>query len=481
MNTSNNYNSEEILNQMRYGKTKFCVKLLQALNLSKQSPYRVSEIGVGWCKDGRHFVCNTNILSKYLQIKPNSINANFRDHSFEIIKSQNEFIVREFGILPDIHKWKKRRHSRFQFNANTTEDEAGQIPCVGSDKLSESNYNSHFYKNPIFPPNLLELGNNISFSEIETIMNHVKMSDKWKFKFLETVTNEFLAICNKDSFTIQTDDLILFIFEINKFNGITNEKTSAINKALEFFFQNSNGLSSQAFPEFDIISVIKVCLRFGFLHDIISVFSELVVKSSKINYNNGFVPWFLPSVDANFAFNAMIKSNMKWILKMSDSTPNGFTIMKLSTQTPNGFETSTILFNALWNDNLDFNQNSPNTPFHNIEERYSEAKHKKFLLDNGYTSNSFIEILNNELNFQIPNDENNGFLLLPQFKRNVSVTELRSENIRLEDSNANSDYQNNTTSIHNIFSIESDFSQDYLGSQAFDSSQGFNGLEVPLI
>ena len=64
--TENNQNAKN------HNKTKFCVRVLQLLNETLVDHSKIKDIGLAWCQDGVHFICNSQILGNYINLKANS-------------------------------------------------------------------------------------------------------------------------------------------------------------------------------------------------------------------------------------------------------------------------------------------------------------------------------------------------------------------------------------------------------------------------
>ena len=108
---------------------KFAVRVFYVLQRTKQHPDEMMKTGAIWCHDGIHFICNSQLLGEFLLIKPNTINTNFRSHSFTIENNQPPAIISEFPMLRDIRNWRKRYNPYYQFTANSKESDVVAIPC----------------------------------------------------------------------------------------------------------------------------------------------------------------------------------------------------------------------------------------------------------------------------------------------------------------------------------------------------------------
>ena len=76
---------QEFENQLKqHTRIKFASKILATLKFVENHESYTGTIGICWCQDGRHFLCNSKILGNFLSLKSNSINTNFREHGFTI-------------------------------------------------------------------------------------------------------------------------------------------------------------------------------------------------------------------------------------------------------------------------------------------------------------------------------------------------------------------------------------------------------------
>ena len=108
---------------------KFAVRVFYVLQWTKDHPEEMAKTGAMWCKDGFHFVCNSQLLGEFLLIKPNTINTNFRSHSFVIQLSQPHSLLTEFPNMHDIKNWRKRSNPFYSFTINSKESDIVLIPC----------------------------------------------------------------------------------------------------------------------------------------------------------------------------------------------------------------------------------------------------------------------------------------------------------------------------------------------------------------
>ncbi|OHT00621.1 hypothetical protein TRFO_32686 [Tritrichomonas foetus] len=521
-------------------KTRFCKKILQLLNTTKKNPAIIPKVGLAWCLDGCHFICNSSILSKYLNIKSNSINTNFREHCFQIATGTTiENITREFGFLPDSRNWKKRRNPKYSFNINTSEEEAEKIPYnQTSDKKVESKYNEYSSSNESFSTEdndeyddientdvngneengeyddevndedlneeemgigginkLQEIFNNDQFlsGDFEFIMTKVSKNEIWKRKFLEKVTNDFFKI-SKGEKCAKIDDVIQYILNVNQVSIIPNEKLNSVINNLHAIFQFATNESSQQIDEVTIVDAIKLCLRFGLFKDLASSVGEISTPNHIKSSGNAFVPWFIPSTDVGFVFHAIRSNSYNWAIKLSGSSPDGFTMIKLDEKNAplDNYHMMNIQFDALANPSYHSKQvaSKNKTLMRNVSSQDDEiTKGWKFnVVNSELKANSWDELFNIFENFngiQNPKPKKQPDIFFipiyqcnqPTFPKNEN--KLLIENIDEESSPIDIYYKRNSNDGDIYFtSQDSGFSQGIgFSQQSLGFSSGFSQFE----
>lgn len=122
----------DILNQSNGSKIKFAVKVFLCLQYTSFFPQSIETIGAFWCKDKQHFIVNASILGDFIGIKSNSINTNFRDHSFIIVSQTRQELEKECDTLSltETRKWKKRILTNGNFSPKQNISEIAKIPCI---------------------------------------------------------------------------------------------------------------------------------------------------------------------------------------------------------------------------------------------------------------------------------------------------------------------------------------------------------------
>lgn len=309
-------------------KPKFCVKILRLLQETLKDEKKIPEIGLAWCEDGTHFVCNSQILGSYLKLKSNSINTNFRAHSFQIENISFDDLRKMYGDLPDLKNWKMRRIVNYSFNHKSTESDVDKIPC--SEKTSRTLDIVSIASNSMLPQITKEILQNdkLVLNQIEMLMGQVDFTVDWKNVFLTLISTDWYSIIhsinqshNPDS--VPTSSLINAII-----NGadppIDPNLLQYIEVNLEYLLKNSK-CNSQSPDKVFFFEYLKLCLHYGILSRIAHTILEL---SSQTGFY--FASWFIPSTDQQYAIDTMMRKDLKWILKLSKTHPNVFTILLAS-------------------------------------------------------------------------------------------------------------------------------------------------------
>lgn len=337
--------SEKSLNQNtnNRNKPKFCVKILRLLKETLNDEKKIPDIGLSWCEDGTHFVCNSQILGNYLNLKSNSINTNFRAHSFQIENINFDDLQKMFGNLPDLKNWKMRRAINYSFNYKSTEADAEKIPC--SEKTNRTLDIVSIASNSMLPQITRDIlqNNKLIISQIEPLMAQVDFTLDWKNAFLNLISTDWCNIIgshnNSNNYeSISTSNLINAII-----NGadppIDPNLLQYIEVNLEYLLKNSK-CNSQSPDKVFFFEYLKLCLRYGVLSRIAHTILELSSQSGFY-----FASWFIPTTDQQYAIDSMTRNNLKWILKLSKSHPNVFTILLSSKNSE--IKSSHITFNPM--------------------------------------------------------------------------------------------------------------------------------------
>ncbi|KAK8899259.1 hypothetical protein M9Y10_001570 [Tritrichomonas musculus] len=343
-----NFASEAENNDLKaksQNKIKFCLRVFQLLNMTLNDNTQIDKVGLAWCEDGVHFICNSQILGSYIHLKSNSINTNFRAHSFQIESISIEEIRRLFGNLSDIKNWKMRRNVSFPFSTESKENEVKSIPCLEKNRRSFDAISAD--SNSILPPIIFDLFKNDKYNlhQVEILMKKVDFMPNWKNKFLYKASKDWYSICqklNKDQYSVNFDSVPASKFIkliITASEPKLDQKIDIVNSNLNYLLRNSN-CNSQSLGDICFIDYLKLCLQFGFFTHIANTIAELSSDNT-----TSFVSWFIPSTDCNYAQEKMLKNDLNWCLKLSKTCPNNFSILLNSDN--NDIVSSHIIFNPM--------------------------------------------------------------------------------------------------------------------------------------
>ena len=126
---------EQVAKNSKFGGSqKFSLKVWYCLHFTQQFPEYVNIIGIVWRKDNNHFLVNSDIFGSFLNLKPNSINTNFRDHGFVIVPLSSRLISEEFPNLGKSRNWKQRVNVISSFCSTTDISIIAKIPCFSATK-----------------------------------------------------------------------------------------------------------------------------------------------------------------------------------------------------------------------------------------------------------------------------------------------------------------------------------------------------------
>ena len=343
------------------GKVKFCVKLLRALKFTLAHPDLAPSVGVTWCRDGIHFVCNAQIFGTILDLNANSINTNMRMYGFAIDEQPTFCIEREFNGFPDIKAWKLRWNSSCEFNTNTTEEEADKIPAKEKPRSRLELVQKPVIYDDVLPEPLVELiGEREPLkNEILALMSRVAATKEWKCEFLQQARAQWLECAD----TIDPISPAVLVREIlERANpAIPDSDVPLVEVNLGYILHLNNNMS-QVEEGVSFVDFLKLSLRFGLLDQIansIYAVSDRVMEEANWGWFDSqnfwtsfsqsqrdvqpcFASWFCPSSDQHTATKTL-SSGLEWVVRMS-TTANLFTIQR---QLNNSIIATHIRFDAI--------------------------------------------------------------------------------------------------------------------------------------
>lgn len=387
------HNRVRELKQLIFGndidpKLKFSVKIIRILQFAKSSPNDIQFLGAAWCNDGRHFITHSQILGKFLGLKSNTINTNFRSHCFVMdnYTNLNDFIMEFKDLkLPDIKNWKRRVNFKFNFTVNATEEDANTIPICEDKKQCSTTNNNLLPKNTIA---FLKKNDDVQ-RDLQRLLGKCFFDDDWKRNFLSKSTCEWLGLSS--SLNVNPE-ILLKAVKKNIRNNNLFQYWKRIKVNLLYLVLGSNGLSQRA-ETISFLEFLELELRYGFLDQIAQSIYDLSGHDSRdsqdlifsdknigsdfpygsfdfIDFGNSpnnnfttdsntnsnkpcFAIWFFPSNDYMMGINYMKTHNLKWIVRTASTHPNCYTLQMLKsdyTGQEDALIATHIIFNALSTD-----------------------------------------------------------------------------------------------------------------------------------
>lgn len=329
------------------GRLKFVTRVVHILNFVYAHPETVTQLGAGWCRDGRHFVANSKTLGSFLGLKSNSINTNFRDHGFQIMTCQRTELQKDYPVLSDIRHWKKRYISLDWFKVGVDPKEADKM-MVLSEKVSESTTTpipSGSAETPSFIPRSLA---NIDRAQMVGIMGTMLSIPKdsnaegceWFSRVIDTVYQFWSTVLGMSSWTAPVDEIIeALCFQAPGFSTSEREQLAA---NIEFLLVQKSEYS-QADRDVTFENFLKFFLRYGSSSDWLGTLREITYFNQSPGYltfglnsfeSQGrgetmvqFNSWFSPSSDKDAAIASLYRTaDEAWIVRPS-STPTRFTLL----------------------------------------------------------------------------------------------------------------------------------------------------------
>lgn len=348
---------------------KFVSKLLLCLRYVDNHLGDAGAIGVIWCQDGVHFLCNSKILGSFLELKSNSINTNFREHGFQICPYTSA--QSSVSILPDVQHWKKRRHQTDGLTRQSSFIDAESIgmmkPQIPEQSSSPSSvpvpdrqipWSSHSSTAP--PPNkpvicpsravnengipdtlqlILEDNRPMQLS-VQMIMEKSSGSESWKNRMIVTVTRDWITAFGT---VISISMRLLLDHLLSSVTMLPRETYNQLASNIEYLLLAHNDTCSQRSDDVFFDNYLLLMLRYGpahrlatsmlelAAHEMADPFIDLKLSQSALPLSQGtclpnFKPWFHPGLNTRTAallLNQQTRS--AWMIRPS-STPNMFTI-----------------------------------------------------------------------------------------------------------------------------------------------------------
>jgi hypothetical protein len=288
---------------------KFVIKLFHLLHFSRNHPGSLMTLGASWCSDGVHFICNSAIMAAFLGLKANSINTNYRDHGFEIVRCTTPELAREFPCLAASTNWKKRMNRKHSFTTSTSLAEVERIPC-GEVGVLSSPRRSDPSAFPEIPGPVQEFihGDHAVEQRVLGIWEHI--AGRKGPELLRRAYKDWRQFAGGECVT-----------EIGNFTAALTqgiESPSDIERLVrnaEVLLEDGDSQPSTGLIDFP--SYLLFTLRYGFLADAVEVLLQ-------VSEPDGFHPWFRPILGAQAARLLMGCHNRNtWFVRVAE-TPGTF-------------------------------------------------------------------------------------------------------------------------------------------------------------
>lgn len=303
-------------------KLKFAAKLFIILDFTNHNPLLVNITGTTWLKDGVRFITNSQIFGQFINLRPNSVNANFRSHFFKILHCSSAQIRKEALSLSDPTNYKIRSNLTYHFTISSTMEQINSIPCdMPALQQLKIAHNSPQMNIPDFIYTFLKSGEKEFLLNTELLYTRIKRKNEWKDRFFDLALKEWKSFAG-EQIVVDISDLLRFI---------TTDLNSQICRNISFLLNQFESSSpTDETISFDVY--VRFVLQYGFLNQCLSgsVFDLSVINTdSPISANdiseNGelypkFKKWFKPNFNENTATSYLSrKPNNTWIVRPSKS------------------------------------------------------------------------------------------------------------------------------------------------------------------
>lgn len=329
------------------GRMKFMVKILIIMKYTLNHPETIEETGAAWCSDKIHFIVNSNKLANFMNLRPNSINTNFRDHGFIIVSSLASDLGKDFPGIALTRHWKKRYISNPPFTANTTITEAEAIPCIqvriDTQERLENKKSENFL--PFIPKetNIFLKGDqgqllNLSQLNFALMTKDDEDGSNWFKRLLKNLTEYWkLNVSGEASSGIQ--HLISVIIDKSQLSPMNKGQISA---NIEFLLHMRDD-SSQISDTITFDTFVKYFVRYGSINDPIGILHEVTYygehiepflmgfssfeSQSQPDVRIQFKNWFSPFADKEAAKKLLNQQVGECWVVIPSKTPNMFTLV----------------------------------------------------------------------------------------------------------------------------------------------------------
>ena len=335
------------------GKIKFAVKVWRTLQFVREHPECAGMCGAMWLGDGPKFVTNAAILGSFLDIKPNSVNTNFRLLGFEI--EHSKVLVES---LPNAKKWKVRVLKGHSFTANSEVAEIERIPMFAG-KDDES-----------LPPAVESLVENDLEVNLACKLLFVTMNGTREYasKLFTAVAKAWASFAGDNS-RCSNEGLVAHFRRICGNNQATEQVVTNL-----MYLMNPQQRTSVRLSDF-----LEFSIKYG-------VASAAVTNVRELTAPNGdgkvprFVPWFRPGICETMTVHDLATSQAQWAVHESSVAGRLVVSWKVKNAEHTQILSTIICFKAL-----------PDTH----EKQFS------LLFDSKFASNSLKDLLAREMHLSI--------------------------------------------------------------------------------
>lgn len=308
------------LSEPHGSKLKFAEKLFIVLNFTKQNPHLIRITGACWLDDGTRFITNSQIFGNLINLKPNSVNANFRMHSFTIIETPLASIVKHFPLIINPKNFKLRANLKYHFSVSSTHQEVLSIPCDSPHIVTPLKTHSGPPPENLFPTFLKQfIGPNRKemMLHIELLYTKLNRSSEWKEKFFKLAIQEWREIAG-DELSIDVTQLLQ-----NVYGDIYSQESTNLSFLLNIQLESSVTETSIGFD-----SYVNFVIQYGFLKHGPNIIDTITKHDNQQTPNNShsipsFKNWFKPSFNNRVALLFLSdKPTYSWLLRPSSQKGN---------------------------------------------------------------------------------------------------------------------------------------------------------------
>ena len=319
-------------------RVRFVTKIFRALSYTREHPDEISQVGAAWCSDGVHFVSNSAILAQFLNLKPNSINTNFRDHGF-VITGKGE-VGRDLPAgTKDATHWKKRHNREAHFTINATEQTINSINSIQDRVSAAPSAPAQFPFMPRKTAELLQIDPRQQVSLANMVYSlQGSASSEWFYRVLEKATEIWVSVVQAIGPCVELERLTGALF-----NDLAMDEGAKRQVLLNFeFLIQQRDDSSQLEQLIPFESFVKFMVRYGWVNGMLELLTEVSHFSSE---GSSLIPgfcefdsqtpsekvqfksWFFPSSDRLTAERWISKHVRECWVVIPSKTPNYFTLL----------------------------------------------------------------------------------------------------------------------------------------------------------